>query len=139
MGYMKSLAWVVGLSVVAGAIATAPARADHAPDITGTNIWNSTSPRFGRDGGRIDPQLIERVRAFNQESEQAYSQCLAAVEAAPQTPGGPRQFLRNPQDIAAEYPAACQRLNALRSERNNLVSDLERAGGIGSNPAFKPW
>lgn len=142
MQFVKSVTWMVGLSLVAGTIAISPAKADHAPDITGTNIWNNTAPRFGGDGGgRIDPALIDRVRRFNQESEQAYSQCLAAVEAAERAPGGggPRQFLRNPQEVAGEYPAACQRLNALRSERDRLVSELEGAGGAGTSASYKAW
>ena len=139
MQFVKSVTWVVGLSLVAGSIAISPAKADHAPDITGTNIWNNTAPRFGSSGGRIDPGLIDRVTRFNQESEQAYSQCLAAVEAADQAPGGPRQFLRNPQEVAGEYPAACQRLNALRSERDRLVSELEGAAGSGTSASFKTW
>ncbi|HEY9851820.1 MAG TPA: hypothetical protein V6D28_20275 [Leptolyngbyaceae cyanobacterium] len=139
MTKIKSLAWVLGLSMVAATFSATPAKADHYPDITGTNIWNNTAPQFGRRGGRIDPQLVERVRRFNQESQEAYNACLAAVEAAERAPSGPRQFLRNPQNVSAEYPAACQRLNALRNERNTLASELERAGGVGSNPAYKAW
>ncbi|MCL1465771.1 MULTISPECIES: hypothetical protein [Argonema] len=137
MRTIKSLAWVVGLSVVAGSLTVGPVRADHAPDITGTNYWNNTAPRFGGRGGRLDPQLADRVRRFNDESQQAYNACLAAVEAAPPSAGGPRQYLRNPQEVAGEYPAACQRLNALRNDRDNLRNELERVGQI--SPAFKSW
>lgn len=157
MRTIKSLPWVVGLSMRSQKAKAksknrgffiltltfllltfpAPVRADHAPDITGTNYWNNTAPQFGRRGGRLDPQLAERVRRFNEESEQAYNGCLAAVEAAPQSSGGPRQYLRNPQDVAGEYPAECQRLNALRNERDNLRNELEGVGQI--SPAFKSW
>ncbi|MFB2918891.1 MULTISPECIES: hypothetical protein [Aerosakkonema] len=137
MRTIKSFVWVVGLSLIAGSLTATPAKADHVPDITGTNYWNNTSPQFGRRGVRLDPDLVDRVRRFNDEAEQAYNGCLAAVEAAPPNPGGPRQYLRTPQNVAGEYPAACQRLNALRNERDNLQGRLEGVGQ--ASPSRKIW
>lgn len=116
-----------------------PAKAGSATDITGTNVWNSTAPIFAPGGGRIDPQLIERARRLNQEADQAFKDCDAAVLAAQQSSRGPRQFLRNPENAEAEYPQACQRLNQLREEAVSLRNQLEEAGRSGGNAAYRTW
>ena len=122
-------------------VIAAPAKADGSfPDISGTNVWNSTAPIFHRGGRGVDPQLIERVRRLNSEADQAYKECDARVLAAQQGGSrGPRQFLRNPQNADAEFPAACQRLNELRQEAVSLRSQLEEAGRSGGNAAFRTW
>ncbi|HAX76221.1 MAG TPA: hypothetical protein DCY88_10375 [Cyanobacteria bacterium UBA11372] len=140
---VKSLRLTLISSLCLGAVvsfATA-AKADGSfPDISGTNVWNSTAPIFDRGGSRIDPQLVERARRLNAEAEQAYKACDAAVLAAQQGGvRGPRQFLRNPQNTDAEFPVACQRLNELREEAVSLRSQLEAAGRSGGSPVFRTW
>jgi hypothetical protein len=128
-------------SLVAGTVLTVanPVKAAEGfPDISGTNVWNSTAPIFRQRGGGIDPALVERARRLNQEADQAFRACDAAVLAAQPT-GGPRQFLRNPQDTTAEFPEACQRLNQLREEAVSLRRQLEAAGRSGGNAGFRTW
>lgn len=140
---VKSLRLALISSLCLGTVATfaAPAKADGSfPDISGTNVWNSTAPIFDRGGTRIDPQLVERARRLNEEADQAYKACDAAVLAAQQGgTRGPRQFLRNPENAEAEFPTACQRLNELRQEAVSLRSQLDAAAKSGGNPGFRTW
>lgn len=140
---VKSLRLTLISSLCLGAVVTfaAPAKADGSfPDISGTNVWNNTAPIFDRGGGGIDPELVERARRLNQEADQAYKACDAAVLAAQQGgTRGPRQFLRNPENTDAEFPVACQRLNELTQEAANLRSQLEAAARSGGSPMFRTW
>ncbi|HAZ49769.1 MAG TPA: hypothetical protein DDW76_36920 [Cyanobacteria bacterium UBA11369] len=140
---LKSLRLTLISSLCLGAVvsfATA-AKADGSfPDISGTNVWNNTAPIFDRGGSGIDPQLVERARRLNQEADQAFKACDAAVLAAQQGgTRGPRQFLRNPQSTDAEFPVACQRLNELRQEAVSLRSQLDAAARAGGSPGFRTW
>lgn len=143
MQKLKSLRLTLISSLCLGAVVTfaTPANADGSfPDISGTNVWNSTAPIFNRGGGGIDPQLVERARRLNQEADQAFKACDAAVLAAQQGgTRGPRQFLRNPENTEAEFPVACQRLNELRQEAVNLRGQLEAAGRSGGTAEFRTW
>lgn len=47
MHQIKLISWVVGLSIVGGAMAAAPAIAQRADDASGTNVFNSTAIRYG--------------------------------------------------------------------------------------------
>lgn len=143
MQKLKSLRLTLISALCLGTVVTfaAPAKADGSfPDISGTNVWNSTAPIFDRGGGRLDPQLVERARRLNEEADQAFKACDAAVLAAGQGgTRGPRQFLRNPENAEAEFPVACQRLNELRQEAVSLRSQLDAAAQSGGNPEFRTW
>lgn len=140
---IKTLVTVLVPSLCVGTLLTfsTPAKADGSfPDISGTNVWNSTAPVFDTRGGGIDPALLDRARRLNQEADEAYKACDAAVLAAQQQgPQGPRQYLRNPGSVEAVYPEACQRLNALRDEAVSLRRQLDEAGRAGGNAAYRTW
>jgi hypothetical protein len=135
----KSWGWIVGLSVVAGALAVAPAKAESSySDITGTNIWNNTAPIFDNDR-KLDPKLIENAARVNRESEAAFNACNAAVERAEQTVPTSRRFARQPSTQTAEVPAACRQLEQLRAEAENLRRTLQEAERARSSSAFLTW
>lgn len=140
MQTIKSIGWVVGLSVVAGGLFAAPTRAESSfSDITGTNIWNNTAPVFETEG-RIDPDLLSNITRVNQESETAFRACEAAIAQIEQTaPTGGRRFARRPSDQTAAVPAACRQLEALRAEADNLRRSVEDIGRARSGSAFAAW
>lgn len=138
MQTIKSLGWIVGVSIVAlGNVA--PASAGHHrsySDITGTNIWNNTAPVF-EGGARLDPALVGNVTRLNQDAETAFRECDAAIaQAAPST--SERRFSRQPQTTAA-VPEACRRLETLRTEVENLRTTLQRDDISRANPFFGTW
>ncbi|HEY9638766.1 MAG TPA: hypothetical protein V6D14_35610 [Coleofasciculaceae cyanobacterium] len=139
MRTIKSLGWVVGLSIVVGALSAAPARADKSfSDITGTNIWNNTAPIFDTDT-KLDPKLIENITRVNRDSESAFNACNAAVAQAEQNVPTSRRFARQPSTQTAEVPTACRQLEQLRTEAENLrrtAQEVERSRG---NSAFLTW
>lgn len=137
MRVIKSLGCLVSLSLAAGCIGVAPATANSYSDITGTNIWNNTAPG-GKAGVQLPPGLLDRISQINQQSEQAFQACDAAITQAEQIPTT-RRFARRPSTQTAQVPAACQRLEALRTEADSLrqtVQELERSGGT---TAFQAW
>jgi hypothetical protein len=138
MHVIKSIGWVVGLSLVAGAISAAPASADSYSDITGTNIWNNTAPIFETDT-ELPDGLIANITRVNRESEQAFDACNNAIAQAEQNTPTIRRYARQPGTETAALPAACRQLEALRAEADNLrrtVEDVERSR---SNPALLTW
>ncbi|MBD1902552.1 hypothetical protein NDI44_24045 [Trichocoleus sp. DQ-A3] len=134
MHTIKSLGWVVGLSIVALGMA-APARADRSySDITGTNIWNNTAPVFDTDD-KLDPELTANITRLNQESEAAFQACGAALtEQTPTT----RRFTRQPQ-TPPPVPQACQRLEELRTEVENLRTTLQQQDLSRANSGLRTW
>ncbi|MBE9127757.1 MULTISPECIES: hypothetical protein [unclassified Coleofasciculus] len=139
MNRIKSLSWVVGLSMVAGILTAVPARADRSySDITGTNIWNNTAPIFETDG-TLDSALIERVQQLNQESERVYQACNTAIAQLEQNSPTIRRYSRQPGNETAAVPVACRQLEELRAEAQTLKLTLDEAVRSRSNPAFLPW
>ena len=139
MHVMKSLTWVVGLSIVAGAFSVAPARAERSySDITGTNIWNNNAPIFDTDT-KLDPQLIENINRVNRESESAFNACNAAIAQGGQNIPTTRRFARQPSGQTAEVPVACRQLEQLRAEAENLRRTVQEAERSRSNSAFLTW
>lgn len=139
MKTMKSIAWIVGLSMVTGGLIASPARADRSySDITGPNIWNNTAPIFDTNA-KFDPNLMERVTQINQEAEQAYNACNAAIAQAEQNAPTTRRFARRPSTETAEVPVACQQLEQLRAEADTLRSTLEEAQRSRTTSAYGTW
>lgn len=135
---IKSIGWVVGLSLVAGAISAVPASADSYSDITGTNIWNNTAPIFETDT-ELPDGLIANITRVNQESEQAFEACNNAIAQAEQTTPTIRRYARQPSGETAAVPAACQQLESLRAEAENLRRTVEEVERSRSNPALLTW
>ncbi|MBZ8182007.1 MAG: hypothetical protein SAL07_22005 [Oscillatoria sp. PMC 1051.18] len=133
MEKIKRLSWVLGLSMVAVSLTVSPAKADGSySDITGTNIWNNTAPIFEGSEGGIDPDLVARVERLNEESAAAFQACNAAIAQVEQQlpPSGPRRFARQPQPGQSPgVPVACQRLNELRVEVENVRLELQELAG----------
>lgn len=139
MNTKKSIGWVVGLSLVAGALTAAPAKAGPSySDITGTNIWNNTAPIFNR-GGKIDPNLIESVTRVNRESQVAFDACNAAIAQAEQNTPTTRRYARRPSSDSAAVPAECRRLEQLRAEAETLRGRLQEVERSRSSSAFLTW
>lgn len=139
MHVIKSISWVVGLSIVAGAISAAPARADRSfSDITGTNIWNNTAPIFDTDD-QLDPNLVERVTRINRESETAFNACNAAIAQTEQNGPTTRRFARQPSNQTGGVPVACRQLEELRAEAQTLRTTLEEVRRSRGNSAFLTW
>jgi hypothetical protein len=136
---LKSLGWVVGLSLVAGALSVAPARAEGSySDITGTNIWNNNAPIFDTDT-KIDPRLLDNITRVNRDSQAAFNACNAAVTQGAQNVPTGRRYSRQPSTQTAQVPVACRQLEELRTEADNLrrtVQDVERSR---SNSAYLTW
>lgn len=139
MNTMKSIAWVVGLSVVAGGLMSTPALADKSfSDITGTNIWNNIPPVLGTNG-KLDPQLIENITRVNRESEAAFEACNAALTQIEQNAPTTRRFARRPSTQTAEVPVACRQLEQLRAEADNLRATVEQAQRLRSLSELAAW
>lgn len=145
MRAIKSIAWVVGLSVVAGGFMVPSAQAQKVQssfgsfsDISGTNIWNNIPPMLGTDG-KIDPNLIENINRINRESEAAFNACNAALDQIEQNTPTTRRFARQPSTQTAEVPVACRQLEQLRAEGENLRAAVEDANRMGSSSQFAAW
>lgn len=138
MQNVKSLGCLVGLSMIAGMLAVAPAHARSYADITGTNIWNSTAPVLEGDSP-LDPELITRIRQINQDADTAYRACTDAIAQAEQaTSPTPRRYARQPAP-APPVPEACQRLETLRTEAETLRATVQQIQTSRSNPAYRTW
>jgi hypothetical protein len=139
MKTMKSIAWVIGLTVVAGGILSNPARADQSfSDITGTNIWNNIPPVLGTNG-KLDPKLVENITRVNRDSEAAFEACNAALAQIEQTAPTTRRFARQPSNVTAEVPTACRQLEQLRTEAENLRATVEQTQRTLSRSEFAAW
>lgn len=139
MHTLKSIAWIAGLSIVTAGLIATPARADRSySDITGTNIWNNTAPVFDTDT-KLDPDLIDRITRVNRDSEQAFDACNAAISQGEQNVPTIRRFARRPATETGAVPVACQQLEELRTEAENLRVTLEEVQRSRSNPAFLTW
>ncbi|HBB33421.1 MAG TPA: hypothetical protein DDZ80_18010 [Cyanobacteria bacterium UBA8803] len=131
--------WMVGLSIATISLTTAAAKADSSfSDITGTNIWNNTAPVFETDG-TLDPDFIARVNQLNQEAEQAFQSCNAAIAQAEQNVPTTRRYARQPGSDTVAVPVACRQLEELRAEAESLRAIVEEATSSRSNPAFLTW
>jgi hypothetical protein len=133
MNAMKSIGWVVSLSVVAGGLMATSAQAQKVQssfgsfsDISGTNIWNNIPPIF-EGGAKLDPQLVENITRVNQEGEAAFQACNAALAQIEQNAPATRRFSRRPSTVTAEVPVACRQLEQLRAEADTLRAAVEEA------------
>ena len=133
MNAMKSIGWVVSLSVVAGGLMATSAQAQKVQssfgsfsDISGTNIWNNIPPIF-EGGAKLDPQLVENITRVNQEGEAAFQACNAALAQIEQNAPTTRRFSRRPSTLTAEVPVACRQLEQLRAEADTLRAAVEEA------------
>lgn len=139
MKTMKSIAWVIGLTVVAGGMMSNPVRADQSfSDITGTNIWNNIPPVLGTNG-KLDPKLVENITRVNRDSEAAFEACNAALVQIEQTAPTTRRFARQPSNVTAEVPTACRQLEQLRTEAENLRATVEQTQRTLSRSDFAAW
>lgn len=139
MKSMKSIAWVIGLTVVAGGMMSNPVRADQSfSDITGTNIWNNIPPVLGTNG-KLDPKLVENITRVNRDSEAAFEACNAALAQIEQTAPTTRRFARQPSNVTAEVPVACRQLEQLRAEAENLRATVEQTERTLSRSDFAAW
>lgn len=139
MKTMKSIAWVIGLTVVAGGIMSNPVRADQSfSDITGTNIWNNIPPVLGTNG-KLDPKLVENITRVNRDSEAAFEACNAALAQIEQTAPTTRRFARQPSNVTAEVPTACRQLEQLRTEAENFRATVEQTERTLSRSDFAAW
>ena len=145
MNVIKSIGWVVGLSVVAGGLMATSAQAQRVQssygsfsDISGTNIWNNIPPMLGTDG-KIDPNLIENISRINQEGEAAFEACNAALAQIEQSAPTTRRFSRRPSTQTAEVPVACRQLEQLRAEADSLRSAVDEASRSRSSSEFAAW
>ena len=145
MNAMKSLAWVVSLSVVAGGLIVPSAQAQKVPssfgsfsDISGTNIWNNIPPMLGSDG-QFDPNLLENISRVNRESEAAFEACNVALTQIEQSAPTTRRFSRRPSTETAEVPVACRQLEQLRAEAESLRTTVEQAQRTVSRSDFASW
>ena len=138
MHVIKSIGWVVGLSLVAGVMSAVPASADSYSDITGTNIWNNTAPIFETDT-ELPDGLIANITRVNRESEQAFDACNNAIAQAEQTTPTIRRYARQPGSETAALPAACRQLESIRAEADNLRRTVEEVERSRSNPALLTW
>ncbi|MCP2731295.1 hypothetical protein [Limnofasciculus baicalensis] len=120
MNNRKWLNWAIGLSIVgSGAIAN-PGNAlpPNQSDITGTNVWNNTSPIF-EEGGEIDPEILAKARSLDRGLKEAASRC---PEAFGQT--GPRRFAREPGNANPN----CMELKRLVEESRVFLEEVKRDG-----------
>ncbi|GAB4207596.1 MAG: hypothetical protein Fur006_65630 [Coleofasciculaceae cyanobacterium] len=133
MNAVKSIGWVVSLSIVAGGLMATSAQAQKVQssfgsfsDISGTNIWNNIPPIF-EGGAKLDPQLVENITRVNQEGEAAFQACNAALAQIEQNAPATRRFSRRPSTLTAEVPVACRQLEQLRAEADTLRAAVEEA------------
>jgi hypothetical protein len=130
--------WTIVALILIEGWTIAPANADRSyGDITGTNTWNNTAPGY-HDDFKLNPALAERVSQINREADLAYRDCDAAIAQIEQAPNPPRRFARQPPQPPA-VPAACQRLEELRSEAETLRSTLDQLAKSRPDPKLRTW
>lgn len=144
---MRSLGWVMGISIASVAIAIAPINAQtNQSDNTGTNVWNNTAPRFP-SGSRLSQEIINKAKQLAQELADAKAACAASVEAAAKRP---RRFARirpgtpppNPHHPQPEcISAECENLKRLEAEAKAFLSSLhkDQQDELRTNPIFRIW
>ncbi len=139
MQTIKSLGWSLSLMLLAGAwVGALPSYGRSYADITGTNIWNNNAPIF-ETGDDLDPELLERIERFNEEATATYNSCNAALDSIGENPVGPRRFARRPSNQTASLPIACQQLEQLRGEADELAAEIDRVQASRSNPDLQTW
>jgi len=145
MNAMKSIGWIISLSVVAGGLMATSAQAGKVPsangsfsDITGTNIWNNIPPVFDTDA-KIDPKLVENITRVNREGEAAFEACNAAIAQIAQNAPTTRRFARQASTQTAEVPTACRQLEQLRAEADNLRATVEQVNRARSYSELATW
>ncbi|MBW4521421.1 MAG: hypothetical protein KME16_17205 [Scytolyngbya sp. HA4215-MV1] len=138
MGQLKMLGWTIATVILVEGLMIVPARADRSyGDITGTNTWNNNAPGY-HDNFKLDPALVERVSQINREADVAYRDCETAIAQIEQAPEPPRRFARQPPQPPA-IPAACVRLEELRSEAETLRATLDQLAKSRPNPNLRTW
>lgn len=145
MKIMKSIGWMISLSVVAGGLMAPSAQAQRVQssfgsfsDITGTNIWNNIPPLLDSDG-IVDPELVRNITRFNEEAETAFNACNAAIAQLEQNFPTTRRFARQPSNQMVEVPVACRQLEQLRAQGDNLRVTVERVNRTRSRSQFAAW
>jgi hypothetical protein len=145
MNAVKSIGWVVSLSVVAGGLMATSAQAQKVQssfgsfsDISGTNIWNNIPPIF-EGGAKLDPQLVENITRVNREGEAAFEACNAALAQIEQNAPATRRFSRRPSTLTAEVPVACRQLEQLRAEADTLRAAVEEAKRMRASSDLATW
>ncbi len=137
MQKLHSVSLAISLSLIAGTAYTNSVQAQSYSDITGTNIWNNVAPISG-DGSQLDPELAERIEMLNRESAEAYNECNAAITLAEQNTPPVRRYSRQPNNNVA-VPIACQQLEALRVEMDDLRFALANESELTANTDFSTW
>ncbi|MEW6492158.1 MAG: hypothetical protein AB1589_06375 [Cyanobacteriota bacterium] len=145
MKVIKSIGWMISLSVVTGGLMATSAQAQKVQssfgsfsDITGTNIWNNIPPLLDTDG-IVDPELLGNITRFNQDAETAFNACNAALAQLEQTAPTTRRFSRQPSTQTAEVPVACRQLEQLRGQGENLRATVEQVNRTRSRSQFAAW
>jgi hypothetical protein len=145
MNAVKSIGWVVSLSVVAGGLMATSAQAQKVQssfgsfsDISGTNIWNNIPPIF-EGGAKLDPQLVENITRVNRDGEAAFQACNAALAQIEQNAPATRRFSRRPSTLTAEVPVACRQLEQLRAEADTLRAAVEEAKRMRASSDLATW
>ncbi|MCA1991365.1 MAG: hypothetical protein LDL41_04850, partial [Coleofasciculus sp. S288] len=100
--------------------------------------WNNHAPVFETDSV-LDPELAARVARLNQEGEQAYQACIAAIAQIEQNAPTERRFARRPSTATAEVPVACRQLEELRAEAENLRVTLQDVERSRTSSAYATW
>lgn len=139
MQTMKRI-WIIGISLIGGAIITTPASAQipNQSDITGTNIWNSTVPRLG-SGSRLDPEIIKTAQRISKDIDDAYTACAASAQAAAKLP---RRFALNPDTLKEVCNSPeCQNLTRLVEEAKTFVNSLDsiQTQNLKASGSFQIW
>lgn len=83
MRSVQRMLWISGVLLAAGICTAAPASAQtpNQSDVTGTNVFNNTAPRFRTPAG-LDTELVTRAGQISQELTDAQTAYNAAEEAA---------------------------------------------------------
>ena len=111
---------VIGTSLMGTGLFAGSAHAiPNQSDITGTNIWNSTSPIF-RGDGKLDAEIIEQARQLDQELTEASQLCCYTTISAPM---GPRRFARRPSERVCSTPT-CERLDDVVRESRAFLAEV---------------
>lgn len=117
----KWLGWIMGSSLVGSGLIAFPASAQpNLSDLTGSNVWNNTSPIFD-GGGEISSEIISNARRLRQELATGSKSCnLAAVSA------GPRRFARGPSLQKQICPSPeCLEFSNLVTETREFIDGVK--------------
>lgn len=140
MGRIKSISWVIGISIIVGATGSAPATAipPNQSDITGTNVWNNTVPQFNGGTTGLDPEILSKATQLAEQLEQVNADFNAAEARASQRT---RRFGRRGRENMACVNPQADRLNRLMLESKTFLNGLDRAQAeiLKNSPAFRTW